>query len=317
MTCSSSRAGYAGRNRATSLALVTGFLVATHVWLPEAEVRSSVQYLFVVTLGYGHLLGAVAVPRSGCTSADSGSPRILLASFRIVATLTGLAAYAWVIGRMPGLVLPLLAVSAWHTVENDLAIGRGHANGWRVGPMPRTPGYHVLALGMTGCVVAVATWTESWRELTGGLGWTGPGAEASTAVSRHAGSALLAGWFDLPDLFVLVTLHHLLSWLLLLAGRVRALRADGCRREATGLCRRLAVVHLGPALLCGTLLALPAEVTGSAHLFVFGPAVYLYWSVLHVVQTSWRRGIEARVVCRARPSFGELLSDRRPSGGRS
>jgi hypothetical protein len=292
----SSGAGCAWRNRATSLGLVAVFLVATHAWLPEADVRSSVQYLFVVTLGYGHLLGAVSVPRSGRTSAASELPRILLASFRVVATLTGLAAYAWVISRVPGLILPLLAVSAWHTVENDLAIGRGHANGWRVGPMPRTRGYHALALGVTGIVVAVATGTESWRELTGALGWTGPGAKPSTASSSHPGSAPLAGWFDLPDLFVLVTLHHLLSWLLLLAGRVRALRAEGRRHEATGLYRRLVGVHLAPALLCGALLALPSERAGSTHLFVFGPAVYLYWSVLHVIQTSWRRGMQSRGV---------------------
>lgn len=286
--------GSAWRNRATSLALVAFFLLATHAWLPEPEMRASVQYLFVVTLGYGHLLGAVALPRSPLAPGSSELPRALLASFRVVSALTGFAAYAWVIGLVPALVLPLLAVSAWHTAENDLAIGRAYAGGFRVGPLPRSRTHHAVSLGVTSLVVVLGTWTESWRELASGLGWVATGVAGPVASSLHPGSARLAGWLDLPDLFVLVTLHHLLSWLILLADRVRALRSAGRGGEAASLSRRLVTVHLAPALACGLLLSIPSARVESIHLFVFGPAVYLYWSVLHVMQTSWRRGMEPR-----------------------
>jgi hypothetical protein len=199
-----------------------------------------------------------------------------------------------VIGHVPALVLPLLAVSAWHTVENDLAIGRAYSGGFRVGPLPRSRGHHAASLGVTGLVVLLGTWTESWRETASGLGWSVMGVGGPVVPSSAQGSAPLAGWLDLPDLFVLVTLHHLLSWLLLLQDRVRALRAAGRGREAASLSRRLVAVHLGPALACGLLLSIPAARMESIHLLVFGPAVYLYWSVLHVVQTSWRRGVEPR-----------------------
>jgi hypothetical protein len=294
MTASGARTCGAWRNRATSLALVASFLLATHAWLPEAEMRATVQYLFVVTLGYGHLLGAVALPRAPVSRTAFASPHVLLAFFRTATALAGFAAYAWVIGVVPALVLPLLAVSAWHTVENDLAIGRAYAGGLRVGPLPRSRAHHVVSLGATGFVVVLGTWTESWRELAGSLGWNATGAGALVAGASGPGSAPLAGWLDLPDLFVLVTLHHLLSWLILLTDRVRALRGEGRGDEAASLSRRLVAVHLAPALACGLLLSIPAARVESIHLLVFGPAVYLYWSVLHVIQTSWRRGMEPR-----------------------
>jgi hypothetical protein len=280
-------------NRPVSLASVAVFLLATHASLADADTRASVQYLFVVTLGYGHLLGAVLLPRARPAPASSGSSRALLVSFLVVSALTGFAAYAWVVGRAPTLMLPLLAVSAWHTVENDLAIGRAYANGLRVGPLPRGWTHHVVSLAVTGLVVLLGTRTESWGELAQSLGRS----QRDRAASVTAGQTRwppFVGRLDLPDLFVLVTLHHLLSWLILLADRVRALRAVGRGDEAARLLRLLAGVHLAPALVCVLLLALPSPRAGSLHLFVFGPAVYLYWSVLHVVQTIWRRGIEPR-----------------------
>jgi hypothetical protein len=291
MTGAVSETGGAWRNRTTSLGLVVAFLLGTHAWIPDTELRASIQYLCVVTLGYGHLLGAVALRRSrrgACTQA----PPLLVDAFCAATALTGFAAYAWAVGRVPALILPLLAVSAWHTVENDLAIGRAYANGLRVGAMPRTRRYHAVSLGVTGLVVLLGTWTASWRDLAAGLGWTGAGDGAALGRSGLAGSIATMSWLDLPDLFVLVTLHHLLSWLLLLRHRQRALRRDGRSREATELRERILWIHLVPAFVCVLLLSIPLARTESIHLLVFGPAVYLYWSTLHVAQTSWRRGIE-------------------------
>jgi hypothetical protein len=290
------RAGAGSRgawgNRATSLGLVVAFLVGTHAWIPDAELRAGVQYLCVVTLGYGHLLGAVALRR-----ARPGAPareRRLIDAFWVATALTGFAAYAWTLARLPASILPLLAVSVWHTVENDLAIGRAYANGLRVGAMPRSPRYHAVALAVTGLVVLLGTGTESWRELAAGLGWTAAGETSAWIPSGPTDSAFSVGRLDLPDLFVLVTLHHLLSWLGLVRDRVRDLHREGHTREARALRGQLLLVHLAPAAGCALLLAFPAARRESLHLLVFGPAVYLYWSVLHVVQTSWRRGIEAR-----------------------
>jgi hypothetical protein len=293
MTRAAARTLGAWGNRATSLGLAVAFLLVTHAWIPDPELRASVQYLFVVTLGYGHLLGAVVLQRSRC-GAQAQAPELLVGAFCAVTALTGLAAYAWTVTRWPALVLPLLAISAWHTVENDLAIGRAYTNGLRVGAMPRGRRYHAVSLGITGLVVLLATRTASWRELAAGLGWTGGGGDPVRARSALAGWTPLADRLDLPDLFVLVTLHHLLSWLILLRDRVQDLRRDGRSREAAALLQRLLLVHLAPALVCALLLSSPSVRAESLHLLVFGPAVYLYWSVLHVIQTSWRRGIEAR-----------------------
>jgi hypothetical protein len=160
--------------------------------------------------------------------------------------------------------------------------------------MPRGAGYHAVALGLTGLVVLLGTGTESWRELAAGLGWTAAGETSAWIPSGPTDSAFSVGRLDLPDLFVLVTLHHLLSWLGLVRDRVRDLHREGHTREARALRGQLLLVHLAPAAGCALLLAFPAARRESLHLLVFGPAVYLYWSVLHVVQTSWRRGIEAR-----------------------
>jgi hypothetical protein len=291
MTRSVSGTGGVWRNRTTSLGLVVAFLLGTHAWIPDAELRASIQYLCVVTLGYGHLLGAVALRRSR-RGAWTQPPPLLVDAFWASTALTGFAAYAWAVARLPALILPLLAVSAWHTVENDLAIGRAYANGLRVEAMPRTKGYHAVTLGVTGLVVLLGTRTASWQDLAAGLGWTDAGDGAALGRSGLAGWIATMSWLDLPDLFVLVTLHHLLSWLVLLLDRVRAARAAGRRDEAARMCARLLGVHLVPAAVCIGLLALPRA--GTVHLVVFGPAVYLYWSVLHVIETSWRRGIEAR-----------------------
>lgn len=288
MTPSGAGTSDARRNRVTSVGLVVAFLLGTRAAIPEAELRASVQYLCVVTLGYGHLLGPVVLRRSR----RGGAPSLLVDAFWASTAFTGFAAYAWAVARVPALILPLLAVSAWHTVENDLAIGRAYANGLRVEAMPRRWGYHGVSLGVTGLVVLLGMWTESWRELVAGLGWMGAGDGATSGRSGLAGAIATMPWLDLPDLFVLVTLHHLLSWLVLLLDRVRALRAAGRRDEAARLCTRLLSVHLVPAAVCIALLAVSSPRAGTVHLFVFGPAVYLYWSVLHVVQTSWRRGIE-------------------------
>lgn len=61
--------------------------------------------------------------------------------------------------------------------------------------------------------------------------------------------------------------------------------------------RRIAWVHVPPALLCVGLLW-PAEglttVRFTVRFALFSPAVYLFWSVLHVVQTALARGLEPR-----------------------
>jgi len=84
MTCLGARAQDAWRNRAVSFSWVVVFLLATHASFPDAGVRASVQYLFVVTLGYGHLLGAAVLPRSLAAPASARSPRAFPLSFQAV-----------------------------------------------------------------------------------------------------------------------------------------------------------------------------------------------------------------------------------------
>ena len=287
----------AWRNRAASLGLAFATVLAARSLAPEPEQRAVLLYTVVVLLGYGHLLGAAwfAAARSPRRSA--------IGAFRQSVWIgAAFASYLAVLESFPLAVLPLLAISTWHTVENDLVLGATCARPRGAAPLPRTAAFHCLVLGGTalllaffagagaGPALASATASGALAQATAAT-WRGAAAAFALALavlapSRRASAAILAAAAALfpdrpasglgfPEAFALFGLYHLISWLGILAER--------------GHGRRLLAVHAPPAALCGALLVLPGGGAEAARALVFSPAVYLFWSVLHVGQTALER----------------------------
>lgn len=257
------------RNRALALAGVGLLLAAMRSCALDSGPRAWL-VLVALPLGYGHLLGA-ALFASGRRGAAAVSP---LASVRgALGVLNLLGAYLWAL-RIPALrgavLAPMLLISAWHIAENDLALGRSYREGLRLGPVPRGPRPHALALTLAAGMGLLALTTPagaqfSMRELGGRV-------------------APLQRAFSLDELATAVLMYHALSWILFFESRARALP----RRPARRLRARLGWLHAIPLALNALLYCLlPA-----LHVYAASPALYLFWSLLHALHTARRRGLE-------------------------
>jgi hypothetical protein len=306
------------RNRVLTTSLVAAFLLASRWLWPEPQTRADHQYLLVITLGYGHLIGAAVFSRrraAGLVPAGVG-PRLFW-SFAAVSIANLFVLYAWLSNLSGIFFLPLLAVSMWHIVENDLALGRAYREGLALGALPLSLEEQLAALGLTALLLAFGQALLP-PDAYGPALSASPLVRAGSAPMRIAaaacglaflatrrrgglGLALAAAsltsptqierWVSFGDFFSAVTLHHLLQFLVLFADRARALPDTTARRE---LVRRLAWVHLPPAALCVVLLLVPGQRLAALRYAIFSPSIYLFWSVLHVVQTLATRGIERR-----------------------
>jgi hypothetical protein len=168
------------RFRLVTLSVVAAFLVVSHLACREPEVRSYGQYLFVITLGYGHLLGAALGARGSSRSAP------LTRAFVATTIASGFALYVEGVTAWPGLAFTLLALSVWHFTENDAAMAGALRTGTALRPLPRNGRAQLLPLAAA--IVA-----------------------AAIAVSPDPGL--------LGDLFSAATLFHLVGWLVFLIAR--------------------------------------------------------------------------------------------------
>lgn len=316
------RTWWAWRNRVVTLAWVGGCLGAFAVVYPEPLARSQAQYLFVTTLGYGHLIGAAVFARRRIAARRPREiPQPLFAALIGVSAATGFACYALAGGLYTGVFVPLLAVSVWHIVENDLCLGRAYRDGFVLGPVPRRGTGLAASAGTTALVLAVSQATLAPQEsqiflpaaglveiahlaLRAAAGASGLFllVRGTDATQRVVGFALIAGGVLLPsrippetgfgfsEVFFSVTLYHLVSWLVFLADRTREASRSSIDAATAGTTwRRLFWVHVPPAGVCAALLWWPDPAAASIRDAVFSPATYLYWSVLHVLQTAWVR----------------------------
>lgn len=306
----SARAGQLAYLGATGLAVVA-FLLATHHAWPDPSERAVAQYRLVIAMGYGHLIGAVAFASHRLRNwVPAGVPEGLFWSFLLVGVAVAFSAYAVAVANHPQLVVVMLAVSIWHIVENDEAIRRSLRKGVAIGPLPRSGSRQLEVLGVTCLMVALSQSLLPEEARVGGLwqepvaavlrGLAGMGGVALIVRRRVASGAIIVGaalglphllpfldWVHFSDFFSSVTLFHLFGWLLVLARRARL---EGPTASARLRFRPLQV-HAIPAAVCAITLASETVWMVNLRDLLFSPGIYLFWSVLHVVQTACVRGI--------------------------
>ena len=283
--------------------------------------RAGLQYAVVVTLGYGHLLGGalpeirkLAGARWGPGPLSVARPLAALAVLGVVYAGYLAATSAW-----PVLILLLLAISALHTVENDLALGDAYAGNLRLAPVSArgstaltVTGFSALVLALaTACLVGEAPGPAAGRgpgpgltdaadailclrgvaAVAGSLLMAGPRAwrAESSGLVLVVGSAVEPGWvcaatgLAFSDLFSVLTLYHLASWWILSGEKAQR---PGARRGAG---REVLSVHAIPLLVLGVGLVMGDGAGAALRSAFFAPAAYLFWSAAHVFQTAWVR----------------------------
>jgi hypothetical protein len=223
--------------------------------------------LFALPIGYGHLLG-------GWLFAQRRSQRTgLEAAFGLVTVLTLLCAYTWVLHVEAFrffILVPMLLISGWHIVENDLALGRAYREGMRLPPVSRTGAPHALALAITALLGLVALATP----------------DGAFYLTLYLGAPLPFQLTTVPALVTAVLMYHAVSFVLFALDRAKGMEPPAARR----LRRRLFWVHALPLAANAALyFALPR-----VHFYLAAPTLYLFFSVLHAFQTAAVRGLEPR-----------------------
>ena len=242
-------------NRTASAAIVGAYLAASAHAVPDADARAALHYAVVTAAGYGHLLGAARLPGRGLAGR---------ASFAL-ALANALALYGLALERLPEIVLLLLAASAWHAVENDLGLAAAYARGHSLPPHPR--GARALAACAAATAVVVAAATAAL-------------AERAARSGRPARVRRRVRGRDAPPSRVV---------------RAAPRRARACARTLRRAPRGRASPRASPrgtpsrSLVLALLPRLGAPGT-ALHAALVAPPLYLFFSVLHVVQTGLRRG---------------------------
>ncbi|MCG8589618.1 MAG: hypothetical protein MJE66_10035, partial [Proteobacteria bacterium] len=291
------------RNRiGTGFVCLAAVLLSRAAFPDEAE-RQQFLYAAVITIGYGHLIGAVAFTRMRRHSEAHRDSPLEWTAFWLVGLATSFCAYAWLLQAHPVVLLPLLAISTWHTIENDLALGRAYRAGFRMPGVSRSLLDHTACFGLTAAISALSmvslgasAWFPGgrWLELVSQgvafvcgafLLWRrGYRLLGGATLACVLASVVVGPVIRFADVFVCSTLYHLVSWLWYL--HERAASEGGAR----ALWVRLAWLHALPAAVCVGVWTASGPLVDPLRSAVFGPGIYLFWSVAHVIQTAVARG---------------------------
>jgi hypothetical protein len=223
--------------------------------------------LVALPIGYGHLLG-------GWLSARKRMPLGgLEAAFAFVSVLTLLCAYTWALHVEElrfSVLVPMLLISGWHIVENDLALRRASRDETRLQPISRSGRQHAGALAVTGLLGLLALATP----------------DGAFYLDLSFGVAPPFQLTTLPILVTAVLMYHAISFVLFSLDRAKGMEPVDARRVR----RRLFWIHALPLAGNACLyLALPR-----VHFTVAAPTLYLFFSVLHAFQTAAVRGLAPR-----------------------
>ncbi|MEE3328298.1 MAG: hypothetical protein VX252_13250 [Myxococcota bacterium] len=317
----------AWRNRIVSLGSVGLYLGVVHAVVDDPTMRAQFNYGVVITLGYGHLVGAAFFSRKRFIDRLSGPTRYLAAHTgragvrfadsppavqRVAWSLLSMgtvalvyAGYLTLLKQSPGAWLPMLAISIWHTVENSENLEGFYRTKRQLTSRGDKPKSHLVSLGASVCLMAWGLilirpdWTAfalSMRILTlicgatllvdprqpNGRKWLGLILIGAGSLPPHW--LLTRSGIDFSDLFAASILYHLVSWgVLSLEKSFRSDAPDHMKRD-------MAVIHLLPlGMILGTF-AWPAPWGSAIRADFIAPTSYLFWSVIHVLQTAWLRG---------------------------
>ena len=317
----------AWRNRFVSLTCVGIYLGLIHAFVYDPVLREKINYGVVITLGYGHLVGAAFFSRKRMADKLMGTTRSVavhlqpigldfnrwspslqhgVSSLCFVAFMSLLyISYLALLRHIPAAWLPMLAISIWHSIENNQCLKETYRAQIRLPALTNKTPDHLVSLGASSCVMAWSLilvqpdWVTASLAmrilglLSGALLMTG---DKRTPVQRWLG-VLLIGAASLPpdwlfetmslhfsDLFTASILYHLISWGVLSVEK-------SCRPETPIRTKRDTVlIHLLPLSILISTYAWPQSWGSSIRSDFLAPASYLFWSVIHVAQTAWLRG---------------------------
>jgi hypothetical protein len=271
------------RNRALSALLVLAFVAGVRLVAPAPEAQAPWLYLVALPIGYGHLIGGLWFAWARLRErVPEDLPAGLVAASALVGVANLLAAYTWALhvpALLPWVIVPMLLVSAWHIVENDLGLGEAYGRGLELGAVQAGAAHHALALAATTLVGAAALLTP----------------EGTLFASAWLGVSLPAlAPFGIDELATAVLMYHAVSWLCFFWERSRVLSRRQ-RHEARRLRWRLLALHAVPLALNAVLYFTAPALT----VYVAAPGLYLFWSVLHAFQTAWVRTVRVPAALRA------------------
>jgi hypothetical protein len=236
---------------------------------PDPALREQALYALVVSVGYGHVLGAWVFGWGAFRRRAPDRLRNRLgAAFALSCVGTALAIHVALLSRWPVVAAPLLGLSLWHAVENDASLA-----GFYSGVRKRV-------------------------RVGGGLQWALLVAGAATAAGAVMLAQLPAPGITFAELFAAAILYHLISWLVLSLDRLRDLAAvdAGLAQHRTA---QLVLVHAVPLALCAVAFWSGGP-EGSARQALLHPGIYLFWAGTHVLQTAWVRGLGPQAELAAR-----------------
>jgi len=262
------------RNRLISMALVGTVLAVVRAFAGDGFQMQEWQYLIALSMAYGHIAGAAIF--SLARHRHSSIPaidKLLIGSFSVVSILVLLSLYASALQveklRAP-LLVAVLAVSLWHTIENDFELARAYRARMQLG---------AIRLDRSS-----VPWIAGAFLLIASIGLSTPaGAQLSEFLFGRPLLPSVATVLD--DFIVFIVFYHAVSWIVFLLDRARAsgLRESGGHAR---LKRQLAWLHLGP-LVPLIVLSVWFE---PIYLYVAAPGLYLFFSILHTIHTASMRG---------------------------
>ena len=131
----------AWRNRVFSFLCAGSYLGCVHMFTDDTDLRANINYGVVITLGYGHLIGAAFFSRQRLAEKLRSATRNLAAhmgtigrhynrsttSSQHIVGFTGFVvllsllfiSYLALLKQIPEAWLLMLAFSIWHSIEND------------------------------------------------------------------------------------------------------------------------------------------------------------------------------------------------------